>query len=148
MAELVVLAIIVFVATLGVMFGVPRAVGGGASGGNGSWPDVLAGFQGAQDRWSSMSPIIDVAAAVITLAILGAGISIFLDPSVIGAEAESLLGSLGIVLILLGLALLGVVTYLRVGRSDLSNAEAALIGGSMTGITLTIVILYVLIQQG
>ena len=143
MVELIV-AIVAFVITLGVLFGVPRVVGsdvgnGGQAGTAYRWPDVLGGLDDLTDRWLALPGVADIAAVVLTLIVVAAGISLHLDPGMLGIDG------VGFVLLVLGLGLLGAVSYLRTKRSGISNAEATLISMSITGTALTILVLYVLI---
>lgn len=135
MVEVIALSVVVAVILLGIMFAVPRYVADGSDG----WPDILAGLDGVAESWVEKPRIWDIALGVLTIVLLAAGVAIYQDPGMLGDLADSMefvahaLGILGFV----GLYATG---YLSVRRTGSTRAEATLIGSSLVGVVLILLI--------
>lgn len=140
MVERIVLSIVVVVGLLGVLWGVPRFHSN-----DGQWPDVLGILLGIATRWSEKTKWLDLVVGVIAVAVLGAAAAIYRDPSIIG-ELAAQVEFVAFTLAIIGFTLLFATTYVNTKRKGLYSAESTLIGMSLVGVILIVLVSVLLIE--
>ncbi len=138
----VIAGIAAVIVVLGVLFGVPRAVGTDDGAGTAHWPDVFAVGERGALAWLDRSRIWDLVLGIVTVVIMAAAIMVFQDPAMVGEFGSEVTYVLGI----LGFAGVFASAYLGVRRAEVSSAEAALIAGVLVGVVLLALITYLLIN--
>lgn len=136
----VIAGIVALVVVLGILFGVPRTVGGGS--GTRQWPDLLAGLERGVEGWLDRARLLDVVIGVVTVLVMAAAIMIFEDPSIVGEGGSLVAYVLGLV----GFVGMFATAYLSVRRAGISSAEATFIGSVLSGIVLLLLITLLLID--
>lgn len=136
MIELIV-GVIALVVVLGVLYAAPRAIGSSASG-ESQWPDLLGGLEGVAQNWVERPRYFDLLLGIVTIILLAAAIMIFQNPEVLGLD--DLVRFVAFTLAVLGLVGLFSTTYLSVRRSGLHGAEATLLGATVVGIVLILLV--------
>ncbi len=136
----VIAGIVALVVVLAVLFGVPRAVGGGA--GTARWPDLLGGLERGVAGWLDRSRLLDLVIGVVTVVVMAAAIMVFQDPSIVGGGGSVVAYVLGLV----GFVGLFATTYLSVRRAGVSSAEATFIGSVLSGVVLLLLIILLLMD--
>lgn len=136
MVELIAISAVVLVGVFAVFLGTPRYVGN-----DGSWPDVFGRLDGIANRWLEQSRFLDILVGIVAVVLLGLAVSMF-------RGGDLLEGPIALAWALLLGGLIGVftATYINVRRSDLSSAEATLIGGVLVGIVLLVAVVGVLLD--
>ncbi len=151
MVELIGLSIVLLVVVLGLFFAIPRIVGTEGEGSllqrEAGWPDLFDASEAVVQRWQQFPRALDAIAAVAAIVIVLAGVELTLGVGMFGLEGEGILEGVGLLFIVLGLALLAGFTYVGVRRGGLSSAESSLVGMSLSGTVLIVLILYVLVAQ-
>lgn len=144
------IGVLLFVITLAVLSGVPRAVGTTGDGGHGQrgYPDIPAALDGFVGGWLRRGAILDLVAGILSIIVLGVGVLFYRNPGTVGVAGEGTIGAIGVVLMLVGLALVGLVSFLNVRRSGFSNGEALLIAGILGGSGLILLVLLALLETG
>lgn len=137
MVEVLALGAVVTIGVLAVLLGVPRAVGGGHREEYAEWPAMLDRLERVTVNWLSRSRLLDVVIGVLAVVVLAVAVGLFQD----GASAFIVN-----VTAALGLAGLFAAAYLSLRRSALSGAEATLIGMSLVGTVLMILIAALLLD--
>lgn len=150
MVELIVMGIVVVLFVLGVLYALPRYLADPESGDGflareEDWPNVLARLENFARDWTEKPRTWDIGLAAITILLLAAAVFLHQDPSALaGLEeyAEFVVHTLGI----LGFVGLFAASYLNVRRAGLHGAEASLIGMTLVGTVLMILVVVLLLQ--
>lgn len=140
MVEVIAISVAVVIVLLGVMYAVPRFVSG-----EDGWPDFLAMLDGCAVSWMNRSRIWDAVVAILTLVVLAIAIGLYQDPATLGEMAESA-EFVAHILGILGFVGLFATAYVSVRRAGLPSAEATLIGSSLVGIVLMVLVVALLLQ--
>ncbi len=138
MVEVLALGAVVTVGVLIVLFGVPRAVGGGHGRTEyAEWPAVIDRLEAITVNWLARSRLLDFAVGVLAIVILAAAVGLY------QADASAFIINLAATLGLVGLF---ASVYLSLRRSALSSAEAVFIGMTLIGTVLMLLVAAVLID--
>lgn len=131
--------VMVLLVVLGILYGVPRAVGSEASRSSGAgWPDILSGLEGYTLGWMERPRVLDIVLGIVTVVLLGAAVMVFQEPEIIGLDAY--VEFVAFPLAILGFIGLFATTYLSVRRSGLHGAEATLLASTLVGTVLIILV--------
>lgn len=136
MVERIALSAVVLIGVLAVFLGTPRVLTD-----DGGWPDVMGGFEAIAQSWQHKPRYLDAAVAVVGIILLGLGVSMFREAELIAAP-----DILGWVFLIVGFPAVYVATYINARRSDLSSAEATLIGATLVGVVLLVAIVGLLLD--
>lgn len=141
MVEVIAISVVVAVVLLGILLAVPKYVSTAEDG----WPDILTWLNALAESWLAKPRVFDLVLGIVTIVFLAASVFIYQDPAILGDLASSM------ELVAHTLAILGFVgifstVYLSVRRAGISGAEATLIGSTLAGVVLIVLVSATLIS--